>query len=177
MSTIELIHGSCADQTADAVVNAANPFLLQGGGICGVIFRKAGAAALTKACSQYPVPLADGDAVLTPAFGLKTAKCIIHAVGPDFGRKPRAFEELYSAYFHSLARLKEQGLHSVAFPLISAGIYGGNLENPVAESVRQCCRAYGKFVADFPEYPVQVKLCAFSRQELQAAQEEFRKHF
>lgn len=55
-----LVNGSCADQSVDAVVNAANSGLRAGGGICGVIFKKAGSAALTAACSQFKTPLKDG---------------------------------------------------------------------------------------------------------------------
>lgn len=51
MATFKLIHGSCADQTADAVVNAANSGLWEGGGICGVIFNKCGSKELFQACS------------------------------------------------------------------------------------------------------------------------------
>ena len=84
MSRIKLIHGSCADQSVDAVVNAANSHLWTGGGICGVIFKKAGLSALTAACSKYETPLKDGAAVITPAFQMKNAKYVIHAVGPNF---------------------------------------------------------------------------------------------
>lgn len=52
MSNLKLIHGSCAEQTADAVVNAANSGLLEGSGICGVIFSKCGSKELTQACSK-----------------------------------------------------------------------------------------------------------------------------
>lgn len=63
MSNIELIKGSCADQNVDVVVNAANNGLWAGGGICGVIFKKAGMAELTDACQKHKTPLKDGDAV------------------------------------------------------------------------------------------------------------------
>ena len=76
MSKIELINGSCADQNADIVVNAANSGLWAGGGICGVIFKKAGMTDLTDACSKYTTPLKDGSAVITPAFNMTNAKAI-----------------------------------------------------------------------------------------------------
>lgn len=173
MSRISLINASCADQTVDAVVNAANDGLWAGGGICGVIFKKAGISALTTACKRYKTPLKDGSAVITPAFQMKNAKCIIHAVGPDFGRTPKAFKEFFDAYYNSLRVLMDNGLHSISFPLISSGIFGGSLANPVAESTKQCCRAYSKFIADYPNYNVDVKLCAFSAREMQDAQVVF----
>lgn len=173
MSKIELINASCADQVVDVVVNAANDGLWAGGGICGVIFRKAGMTELTNACKQYNTPLKDGAAVITPAFQMKNAKAIIHAVGPNFARTPEAFQELFDAYYNSLVVLKDNGYHSISFPLISSGIFGGNLSNPVAESTKQCCRAYKKFVQDYPEYDIDVKLCAFASYEMVEAQKEF----
>jgi len=173
MSKIELLNASCADQVVDAVVNAANNRLLAGGGICGVIFRKAGMIRLTAACAAHKTPLKDGSAVITPAFKMKNATHIIHAVGPNFSVTPTAFEELFNAYYNSLCVLKENGLHSISFPLISSGIFGGDLRDPAAESAKQCCRAYLKFVADYPDYPVDVKLCAFSEAEMQSAQSVF----
>lgn len=173
MSKIELIYGSCADQTVDVVVNAANNRLWAGGGICGVIFRKAGLFKLTIACNKYKTPLNDGDAVMTPAFKMKNAKAIIHAVGPDFGKKPTAFQELFDAYYNSLLILMNNGYHSISFPLISAGIFGGSLDNPTAESTKQCCNAYKKFTEDYPTYAVDVKLCAFLSNEKIDAKKEF----
>lgn len=173
MSRIVLINASCADQTVDAVVNAANSGLWAGGGICGVIFKKAGMAALTAACAKYQTPLKDGSAVITPAFNMTNAKYIIHAVGPDFSRTPKAFKELFDAYYNSLCVLKDNGLLSISFPLISSGIFGGSLHNPAAESTKQCCRAYNKFVIDYPDYPIDVKLCAFSAKEMQEAKTVF----
>ena len=170
MSNLILLNASCADQSVDAVVNAANNRLWAGGGICGVIFRKAGVTQLQSACAQYATPLKDGSAVITPAFNLKNAKFIIHAVGPDFSRTPAAFKELYDAYYNSLCVLKDNDLHSISFPLISSGIFGGSLANPVAESTKQCCRAYKKFIDDYPNYEIDVKLCAFTLNEMNEAQ-------
>ena len=173
MSNITLLNASCADQCVDAVVNAANKHLWAGGGICGVIFKKAGLLQLKSACDEYKTPLKDGSAVITPAFNMKNAKHIIHAVGPDFAATPSAFKELYDAYYHSLCILKDNDLHSISFPLISSGIFGGNLPDPVGESTKQCCRAYKKFISDFPNYSIDVKLCAFTQAEMQAAQPVF----
>lgn len=132
MIKIELINGSCADQKVDIVVNAANSGLWAGGGICGVIFNKAGIAELTTACSKYKTPLKDGSAVITPAFNMTNAKAIIHAVGPNFAVTPKAFKELFDAYYNSLKVMMDNDYHSISFPLISSGIFGGSLSNPVA---------------------------------------------
>ena len=173
MSKIELINASCANQHVDVVVNAANDGLWEGGGICGVIFKKAGSSELASACRKYKTPLNDGDAVITPAFNMKNAKAIIHAVGPNFAKKPKAFKELYYAYYNSLCTLMDNGYHSIAFPLISSGIFGGKLKDPVAESTKQCLRAYACFTNDYPDYEIDVKLCAYTDKEMQKAQAEF----
>lgn len=173
MSKIELISGSCADQEVDVIVNAANGGLWAGGGICGVIFRKAGMTELTVACKKYKTPLKDGDAVITPAFNMTNAKAIIHAVGPDFGVTPKAFKELFGAYYNSLVVMRDNGYHSISFPLISSGIFGGALDNPVGESTKQCCRAYKRFVEDYPDYDIDVKVCVFSVNEVAKAQAAF----
>ncbi|MDO5156149.1 MAG: macro domain-containing protein [Eubacteriales bacterium] len=121
---------------------------------------------LTAACSKHKTPLKDGAAVITPAFNLKNAKAFIHAVGPNFAVTPTAFKELYEAYYNSLKVMMDNGYHSISFPLISAGIFGGSLANPVAESTKQCVRAYKRFVQDYPDYDIDVKLCAFSANEM-----------
>ena len=174
MSRIRLLHASCADQTADAVVNAANSGLWAGGGICGVIFDKAGKNELTAACSKYNTPLKDGSAVITPSFRMKNFKAIIHAVGPDFRMKQAAFNELFDAYYNSLTVLKENGYHSISFPLISASIFGGNLADAPGESTKQCIRAYKKFTADYPDYDIDVMLCAFTASEMASATKQYK---
>ena len=156
MSSIVLINESCVDQNVDVIVNAANPCLFPGDGVCGEIFKRANRVDLIIVCSKYKTPLKDGSAVITPACKIKNAKFIIHAVGPDFSENPTAFKELFEAYYNSLCVLKENDLHSISFPLISSGIYGGDLKNPVAESTKQCLLAYKKFISNFPNYQIDV---------------------
>ena len=170
---IRLVQGSCADENVDAVVNAANRWLKAGGGVCGAIFEKAGYGALQAACDRIETPLNDGDAVITSAFGIKNTKNIIHAVGPDFGATPDAVDKLYDAYRNSLELLFENGLHSISFPLISAGIFGGQLENPAYVSACQCLKAYNEFLCDYPGYELDVRLCAFSDSDYRQAQAAF----
>ena len=63
----------------------------------------------------------------------------------------------------------DNGLYSISFPLISSGIFGGSLSNPVAESTKQCCRAYNKFIATYPDYDIDVKLCVYLPEKMQDA--------
>ena len=69
--------------------------------------------------------------------------------------------------------LMENDLHSISFPLISSGIFGGSLSNPAAESAKQCCRAHKKFIEDNPDYDVTVILCAYSSNEMIEAKKMF----
>lgn len=119
----QIIHNNIVNMTTDAIVNAANSRLKQGGGVCGAIFEAAGAEELQKACDKIaPCPV--GKAVVTKAFSMKT-KYIIHAVGPIWHGGYEQ-EELYlrSAYRSALTAAKEKKCKSISFPLISAGIYG-----------------------------------------------------
>ena len=170
MSNFKLIKGSSVEQEVDAIVNAANRNLMAGGGVCGAIYNKAGYEELSDACSKIGIPLKDGDAVITPAFNIKNAKYIIHAVGPNFAITPDAFNELKNAYYNSLIVLKDNNLHSISFPLISSGIFGGNLSNPVEESTKECINAYNEFTSIYNNYDIDVKLCAYSDFEMNEAQ-------
>lgn len=106
----------------DAIVNAANEHLLPGGGVCGAIHRAAGPE-LWEACRPL-APVRTGGAVITPGFRLK-ARHVIHAVGPVWhGGGAGEAGLLAACYRASLARLREAGLRSIAFPAISTGIYG-----------------------------------------------------
>lgn len=174
MSKMKLINASCLEQEVDAIVNAANRHLMSGGGICGAIYQKAGYIELNDACSKIKTPLNDGDAVITPAFNITNAKYIIHAVGPNFAYTPNAFDKLFKAYYNSLIVLMNNELHSISFPLISAGIFGGSLNNPPAESTKQCLKAYNKFIKDYKEYNIEVLLCAYSEKEMIEAEKVFK---
>ena len=107
----------------DAIVNAANTQLLAGGGVCGAIFRAAGYRELQAACDELS-PIQTGEAVITPGFNLP-AKFVIHTAGPVWHGGQRGEETLLRAcYTNSLKLAVENNLSSVAFPLISSGIYG-----------------------------------------------------
>lgn len=108
----------------DAIVNAANTELMMGGGVCGAIFRAAGPDRLQAACDKVS-PVKTGEAAITPGFDLP-ARFVIHAAGPvyrqwDAGESERL---LRSAYLASLNLALKNKCESIAFPLISSGIYG-----------------------------------------------------
>ena len=119
----------------DAVVNAANTALRMGGGVCGAIFRAAGAAELQAACDKL-APIRTGEAVITPGFNLP-ARYIIYTAGPVY-RDGKQGEEalLRSCYLNSLKLAAEYQCKSIAFPLISAGIYGYPKQEAMAVAER-----------------------------------------
>lgn len=122
-SRIEIEQIDITELDVDAIVNAANSGLREGGGVCGAIFRKAGSVELADACSEIG-HCKTGNAVITPGFNLQS-KYVIHAVGPIWqGGDNNEAELLYSAYEKSLELAKENDCRSIAFPLISSGIYG-----------------------------------------------------
>jgi O-acetyl-ADP-ribose deacetylase (regulator of RNase III) len=122
----------------DAIVNAANTDLAMGGGVCGAIFNAAGARELQAACDKL-APIKTGESVITPGFALP-AKYVIHAAGPVYRDGKRGEEQLLrDAYTNSLRLAVENNCESVAFPLISSGIYG----YPKAEALAVDCRAAG----------------------------------
>ena len=137
MSSINIRNISITELSADAVVNAANTGLRAGGGVCGYIFRGAGAARMTEACNEIG-HCDEGSAVITPGFDLP-AKYVIHAVGPVWmGGENGEPEVLYSAYKSSLHLAKENGLHSIGFPLISSGIFGYPAELAWERAISAC---------------------------------------
>jgi O-acetyl-ADP-ribose deacetylase (regulator of RNase III) len=115
-----------------------------GGGVCGAIFKAAGARELQAACDKL-APIKTGEAVITPGFAL-TAKYVIHAAGPVYRHWNAEQNEqlLRSAYINSLKRAVENDCESIAFPLISSGIYG----YPKADALRVATTAIQDFLAD-----------------------------
>ncbi|MCD7743827.1 MAG: macro domain-containing protein [Lachnospiraceae bacterium] len=119
-----IVRQDITKMNVDAVVNAANTDLRMGGGVCGAIFHAAGPEQLQNACDKL-APIQTGQAAITPGFRLP-ARYVIHAVGPAYQREDakRCEEELHSAYTEALTLAKQHKCGSIAFPLISSGIYG-----------------------------------------------------
>lgn len=122
--TLKVVDLDILKLNVDAIVNAANIDLIEGGGICGQIFEKAGRDKLKKACQKLS-PIKPGQAIITDGFDLYQ-KFIIHAVGPIYNEvyKEACQKILKNAYKNTLELAKKNKINSIAFPLISAGIYG-----------------------------------------------------
>ena len=120
----QIVEGNIVTMHVDAIVNAANTGLIMGSGVCGAIFRAAGAEQLQQACNPL-APIETGDAVITPGFKLP-AKYVIHAAGPVYnpGNETECEHLLRSAYLRSMEVARDNRCRSIAFPLISSGIYG-----------------------------------------------------
>lgn len=119
----------------DAIVNAANEALAPGSGVCGAIHRAAGPE-LATACAAIPGGCPTGEARITPGFRLP-ARWVIHAVGPRWhGGGQGEPGLLASAYRHSLRLLREASGRSIAFPTISAGVFGYPAEEATRIAVR-----------------------------------------
>ena len=136
MKKILIRKNSITSMKTEAVVNAANEQLMQGGGVCGAIFRAAGPEKLRKACAAYD-GCPTGDAVITPGFDL--CEYIIHAVGPIYLNGLNGEDRmLYSCYRNALNLARENGIRSIAFPLISSGIYGYPAKGAWEEALKSC---------------------------------------
>ncbi|GHJ99576.1 macro domain-containing protein [Streptomyces sp. Y2F8-2] len=169
MTAITLVKGDITRQSADAIVNAANSSLLGGGGVDGAIHRRGGPAILEECralrASRYGKGLATGKAVATTA-GELDARWVIHTVGPRFNPQEDRSELLASCYRESLRVADELGARTVAFPAVSAGIYGWPIDDAAriaVETVRATKtaveqvrfvlfdeRAYEAFAAQLP---------------------------
>jgi O-acetyl-ADP-ribose deacetylase (regulator of RNase III) len=143
---LAIIQGDITKQATDAIVNAANPGLMGGGGVDGAIHR-AGGSIILEECKQIVAKqgrLPTGKAVITTSGNLRT-KHVIHTVGPIWqGGNMGEAALLESAYRESLKLAAERNLTSVSFPSISTGAYG----YPVAEASRVAIKTVISFLRE-----------------------------
>lgn len=119
----EILRNDITNMNVDVIVNAANTNLLNGSGVCGAIFKAAGLKELQAECDLIGY-CNTGEAVITKGYNLN-AKYVIHAVGPIYKTNNLNQEkQLYNAYYNSLKLATKYNCKSIAFPLISAGVYG-----------------------------------------------------
>ncbi|MFD7923526.1 O-acetyl-ADP-ribose deacetylase [Streptomyces sp. NPDC059740] len=143
MTALTLVRGDITEQSVDAVVNAANSSLLGGGGVDGAIHRRGGPDILAECralrAGRYGEGLPTGEAVATTA-GRLPARWVIHTVGPAHTEDEDRSPLLASCYRSSLRVADELDAHAVAFPAVSAGVYGWPLDEAAriaVDTVRQ----------------------------------------
>ncbi len=151
-----IVRNDIARVRADVLDNAANARHAAGGGVCGAIFDGAGASEMAAACAQIG-RCPTGSAVVTPGFDLP-CRWVVHAVGPIWRGGSHGEKELLRSCYRSVfAEVVRLGAASVAFPLISAGIFG----YPVREALDVACAEASAFLDDHPD--VEVTLVVFTR--------------
>jgi O-acetyl-ADP-ribose deacetylase (regulator of RNase III) len=144
-SRLELVQGDITQQDTEAIVNAANPGLLGGGGVDGAIHRAGGPQILEECRAIGGCP--PGQARITTGGRLK-ARHVIHTVGPIYRGGQRGEPEiLASAYRSSLELASQHTIKSVAFPSISTGAYGYPIELAAPIALRTAM----DFVRSHPE--------------------------
>ncbi len=163
----KIVRNDIAKMNVDAIVNAANPALQAGGGVCGAIFDAAGYDALQDECNRIG-GCAVGDAVITKGYRL-SARYIIHTVGPIWEGGGHNEEKLLrSCYTNSLELVVKYHLESVAFPLISSGIYG----YPKDQALRVAVSAIQDFIFT---HEISVFLVVFDKVSNLLSEKMFRK--
>lgn len=132
---IQVVTGDITHQQVDAVVNAANRAMRGGGGVDGAIHRAGGQAVLADCIRRFPHGLDTGQAGWTTGGDLP-ARWVIHVVGPNHSAGQTDRSLLTACYANALAVADELGARTLAFPLVSAGIYGWPLDDAAAAAVQ-----------------------------------------
>ena len=164
MGKIKIIKGDITTLDCDVIVNASNSSLLGGGGVDGAIHWAAGPELLAECRTLHGCRT--GEAKITKGYKLP-AKFVIHTVGPVyFEHKPAEAEVLLtSCYENSLKLAKEKELKTIAFPLISAGVYG----YPQRDAIRVAIETMKLNQDDFDE----ITLVLFGEREFGFAREDY----
>lgn len=164
MGQIKIIKGDITKLSCDAIVNAANSSLLGGGGVDGAIHYAAGPELLAECRTLHGCRT--GEAKITKGYNLPSS-FVIHTVGPIYYQHNAAEAEalLTACYVNSLELAREKGLKTVAFPLISAGVYG----YPQREAIRVAVETMKRFAVDFEE----LTLVLFGEREFAFAKEDY----
>ncbi|OAB88261.1 RNase III inhibitor [Janibacter melonis] len=165
MPTPHAVRGDITQARVAAVVNAANRAMRGGGGVDGAIHRAGGPAVLRDCVERFPHGLATGDAGWTTA-GEMPARWVIHTVGPNYSAGERDRDLLASCYRRSLEVAEEIGARTLAFPLVSAGIYGW----PKGDAVACAVETISASTADVDE----VTLVAFDDATLALVEQHLR---
>ena len=152
---IQVVQGDITKLDCDGIVNAANRSLLGGGGVDGAIHRAAGPELLAECRTLHGCRT--GEAKITKGYRLK-ARYIIHTVGPIYSGTAEDAAQLADCYRNSLNLAKEHGVHSIAFPAISTGVYGYPLEDATEIAVKTVAQWLED---DHADYAMQVILCCF----------------
>ncbi|MER5337836.1 O-acetyl-ADP-ribose deacetylase [Micromonospora sp. NPDC002717] len=140
MPVITAVLGDITTQDVDAIVNAANKAMRGGGGVDGAIHHSGGPAILRDCIARFPNGLATGDAGWTTAGDLP-ARWVIHTVGPNYNAGQRDRSLLVSCYRRALEAADELGARSVAFPLISTGVFGWPRADAISAAIETIAAA------------------------------------
>ena len=167
MGNLSVVLGDVTKQSVDVIVNAANGRMRGGGGVDGAIHRAGGRSILDECIEKYPDGVATGEVGVTGAGNLD-ASWVVHAVGPNYKAGQTNPALLASCYEKAIAAAEERGARSMAFPLISAGIYGWPVTDAAEIAVSTIVHS-STTIAD-------IRLVAFSENDYEALQQAVSRH-